>query len=124
MTRLVHGDQALANAERAGQVLFGGTLEGLAAADIEDIFAEVPAGELPPAVLEGQGKPVLDLFVETGLATSRGEARRLITSGGAYVNNLRVEDVSQAVSSAHLVAGRFIILRAGKKQYHLIRVLA
>jgi tyrosyl-tRNA synthetase len=123
MTRMVHGEQALADAERASQALFGGTLDGLAARDIEDIFADVPSSEAPRSAFEGAGKPITDVLVETGVAKSKGEARRLIGAGGAYVNNVRVEDTAQTVSVAQLIDGRFAVLRSGKKQYHLLRVL-
>jgi tyrosyl-tRNA synthetase len=124
VTRMVHGEQALAGAERASQALFGGALDGLSGADIEDIFAEVPASEVPRSAFAGAGKPILDVLTETGMAKSKGEARRLIASGGAYVNNVRVEDAAQNVSTVQLIEGRFVVLRTGKKQYHLIRVLA
>jgi tyrosyl-tRNA synthetase len=122
VTRMVHGAQALADAERASQALFGGTLDGLSAADIEDIFAEVPASEMPRSAFEGDGKPILDLLTETAMVKSKGEARRLIAAGGGYVNNGRVEEATQAVSVAQLIAGRFLVLRTGKKQYHLVRM--
>jgi tyrosyl-tRNA synthetase len=124
VTRLTHGAQALADAERASQALFGGALDGLSGADIADIFAEVPASELPRSAFEAAGKPILDVLTETGMAKSKGEARRLISAGGAYVNNVRVEDSAQLVTTAQLIAGRFIVLRSGKKQYHLLRALA
>ena len=123
VTRMVHGEQALADAERASQALFGGTLDGLSAGDIADIFAEVPASELPRSAFEGDGKPILDLLAETAMVKSKGEARRLVAAGGVYINNVRVEDAAQAVSVTHLIAGRFIVLRTGKKQYHLVRAL-
>ena len=121
VTRLVHGEQALASAERASQALFGGTLDGLSAAEIEDVFAEAPASALPRSAFEGAGKPIVDLLVETGVVRSKGEARRLIAAGGVYINNVRVEEVGQAVTTAHLIAGRVVVLRTGKKQYHLVR---
>jgi len=124
VTRLVHGEQALADAERASQALFGGALDGLSGADIEDIFAEVPASEQPRSAFAGAGKPILDVLTETGMAKSKGEGRRLIGAGGAYVNNVRVEDPAQMLTTAQLIAGRFIVLRSGKKQYHLLRALA
>ncbi len=84
-----------------------------------------PASELPQAAFEGDGKPMVDLLAETGLAKSKGEARRLIASGGVYVNNERVaDDPAQTVGMDQVVDGRFVILRVGKKQYHLVRVLA
>jgi tyrosyl-tRNA synthetase len=124
VTRMVHGDQALADAQKASEALFGGSIEGLSAATIEDIFAETPGSELPKTALEGSGKPVVDLLSETGAVKSKGEARRLITSGGAYINNVRVETPEQVVTLAHVIEGRFVILRTGKKQYHLVRVIA
>ena len=79
---------------------------------------------MPKSAFEGDGKPILDLLTETGVVKSKGEARRLITAGGAYVNNARVEDAAQIVSPAQLIGGRFAVLRSGKKQYHLVRALA
>jgi tyrosyl-tRNA synthetase len=123
LTRAVHGDEALAQAENASQALFGGALAGLSAAEIEDIFADVPAGEIAKSELEGAGKPLVDLLAETGLAKSKGDARRLIGSGGVYVNNERAtDDPAQTVSLPRAIDGRFVILRVGKKQYHLVRV--
>ncbi len=123
VTRLVHGDQALADAEKASQVLFGGGLEGLDARAIEDIFAEAPGSAQPKTAFEGAGKPLVDLLAETGVAKSKSEARRLISSGGAYVNNLRADDAAANVTLAQVIEGRFVVLRAGKKQYHLVRVV-
>lgn len=123
VTRLVHGDQALADAEKAAQVLFGGGLEGLDARAIEDIFAEAPGSEQPRAAFEGAGKPLVDLLAETGVVKSKSEARRLVSSGGAYVNNVRADDASAGVTLAQVIEGRFVVLRAGKKQYHLVRVV-
>lgn len=122
LTRMVHGEQALADAEKASQVLFGGTVEGLSAADIEDIFADVPSSQLPRHALEGEGKPLLDLLVETGMVKSKSEARRLVASGGAYINNMRVDDAGANVTLSQVIEGRFLFLRSGKKQYHLVRV--
>jgi tyrosyl-tRNA synthetase len=124
VTRLVHGDQALADAEKASQVLFGGGLEGLSAADITDIFADVPATALPRTAFEGEGKPLVDLLAETGMAKSKGEARRVLASGGVYVNNVRADDPAARVSISQVIEGRFVVLRTGKKQYHLVQAMA
>ncbi|MEJ5199671.1 MAG: tyrosine--tRNA ligase [Anaerolineae bacterium] len=123
VTRMVHGEQALAQAERASQALFGGSLDGLSADEIGEIFAEVPSCEMPRSAFEGEGKPVVDLLAEAGLVKSKGEARRLIAAGGAYVNNIRVTDAAQAVTTAQLIGGQFVVLRSGKKQYHLVRTI-
>lgn len=122
LTRMVHGEQALADAEKASQVLFGGTIEGLSAVDIEDIFADVPSSELPKTAFQGAGKLLIDLLVEIGAVKSKSDARRLVSSGGVYVNNVRAIDPMGTVSLAQVIEGRFLILRSGKKQYHLVRI--
>jgi tyrosyl-tRNA synthetase len=122
VTRSVHGETGLAQARQATQVLFGGTLEGLGEAELADIFADVPSSELPRTDLEGQGVQIVDLLAESGVASSKGDARRSMQGGGIYLNNVRVDDVERTATHADLLAGRFLLLRKGKKSYHLIKV--
>jgi tyrosyl-tRNA synthetase len=122
VTRNVHGETGLAQARQATQVLFGGTLEGLGEADLADIFADVPSSEVPRTDLEGQGTPVVDLLAGSGVASSKGDARRSMEGGGIYLNNVRVDDVERTATHSDLLAGRFLLLRKGKKSYHLIKV--
>jgi tyrosyl-tRNA synthetase len=124
VTRRLHGETGLAAAERATKALFSGDIEGLSADEIADVFADVPSSELPRDELGGAGKPVIDLLVESGLATSRGDARRSIEGGGVYVNNVRIDGVDVAVTSDQMIEGRFLLLRKGKKSYHLVALLA
>ena len=67
-------------------------------------------------------RPVVDLMVETGLAKSRGEARRTITEGGAYLNNVRVEDPEAEPQPSDLIAGSWLVLRRGKKSFAGVEV--
>lgn len=122
MTGMIHGPSAQERAEQASGVLFGGEITGLSAAEIQDIFAEVPSSELPKQLLEGSGMDILDLLAQTSLVKSKGEARRSITEGGIYLNNQRVSDTSQTVSLANVIDGAFIVLRKGRKNYHLIKI--
>jgi tyrosyl-tRNA synthetase len=122
ITRTLHGETALQAAERASRVLFGGDLTGVSAADVQEIFADVPSSELPKAQLEGAGLPVIDLLAGSSLASSRGEARRLIAGGGIYLNNRRLADAAVTVGLADAVEGRFLVLRKGAKNYHLVKV--
>jgi len=122
MTGTVHGETALARAEQAAQVLFGGELDGLSAVEIEDIFADVPSSSLTKEQLSGSGIGLVDLLAESGALKSKGEARRTIQEGGIYLNNRRVVDLSQTVTTASLLEGRFLIVRRGKKNYHLVKV--
>jgi tyrosyl-tRNA synthetase len=122
MTALVHGQTALEKSLLASQALFGGDITGLTGADIQDIFAEVPSSSMPKTDLEGQGLNIVDLLAQTGFVKSKGEARRAITEGGIYLNNQRISEVSQSVSTSNLVDGRFLILRRGRKNYHLVQI--
>ncbi len=122
VTRLVHGESGVARAEQATQVLFGGDLEGLDAEEIADVFADVPSSQVPRESLAGEGTSLLDLLAETGVASSKGDARRSIQGGGVYVNNIRVEDVDRRISMEDALEGEFVVLRKGKKNYRLVRV--
>lgn len=123
MTTTVHGETALSRAEQATQVLFGGSLDGLSAADIEEIFSEVPSTEMPRENLAGGGLNIVSALVETGLAKSNGDARRSIKEGGINVNNVRVTDAESVIDGNHLLDGKFVVLRKGKKNYHLIKAM-
>jgi tyrosyl-tRNA synthetase len=123
VTEMIHGPSALARAEQASQVLFGGDITGLDAADIADIFADVPSSEVSKADLEGEGLSVVDLLASTGLASSKGDARRSIHGGGVYLNNQRVSDQEQRVGVSQSIEGQFLVLRKGRRQYHLVRIL-
>lgn len=123
VTRMVHGESGLQAAQAATEVLFGDRdLAGLSADDLLDIFAEVPSTTLNAAALHGQGMSLVDLVAQTGLESSKAQARRLIESGGLSLNNRRVDDTAARVTLADAIDGRVLVLRKGKKSYHLIRV--
>ena len=122
MTAAVHGPTALERAEQAAKVLFGGEIQGLSAADIAEIFSDVPSSELSKARIEA-GISIVDLLAESGLSKSKGDARRSISEGGISVNNQRVGDANQTVTLADAVDGQFIVLRKGRKTYQLVKLL-
>ena len=66
--------------------------------------------------------PVVDLLVESGLAKSKGEARRTITEGGAYLNNVRIEDPEAEPQTSDLIGGSWLVLRRGKKSFAGVEV--
>ncbi|MDC0159986.1 tyrosine--tRNA ligase [Gemmatimonadales bacterium] len=123
VTRRLHGETGLAAAVRATKALFSGDIQGLTGDEIADVFADVPSSELPQSQLEGEGKSVIDLLLQSGLASSRGDARRSVEGGGVYVNNQRVETVGATVTADQAIEGRFLLLRKGKKSYHLLALL-
>jgi len=124
MTLMVHDATALAKAEQAAQVLFGGAMDGLTAAEIEDIFADVPSSTLALERLTGGAMTVVDLLVESGATQSKGEARRAIAEGGINLNNRRVGEPAQMINGNDLLEGRFLVIRRGRKNYHLVKVVA
>jgi tyrosyl-tRNA synthetase len=118
---LVHGSHETERAEQAAAALFSEDVARLDERSILDLFAEAPSTPFPRARLDRDGVALVDLLVETALAPSRGRARTTIEQGGAYVNNRREADVDRTVGVADLVAGRYLVLRSGKKNYHLVR---
>jgi tyrosyl-tRNA synthetase len=123
VTRRVHGESGLAHARQATAAFFGGELEGLTADEIGDIFADVPSGEVERDRLSGAGIAVVELLAESDLAPSKGEARRAVQGGGIYVNGKRVDGVDARVTLDDPFEGRFLVLRKGKKNYQLMRVV-
>ncbi len=123
VTRLVHGESGLQAAERATAVLFGAHPGDLGAADILEIFRDVPSTEVPATSFEGEGLPVIDLLVTCRVATSRGDARRLVQGGGLYLNSERVSDPAFRVTLDQAIEGQVIVLRKGQKGHHVVRVL-
>ena len=123
MTRATHDETALGKAEQASQVLFGGEVAGLTGAEVADIFADVPSGEVSGEKLKGDGMPMAELLVSTGTVASKGEARRAIEGGGVYLNNRRVSDPTFRATAADVIDGRFLVLRLGRKNYRLVRIM-
>ncbi len=83
-------------AKRATEIFFGAEISDLSDSQLGEIFADVPSRELPRARLDGEGLKIVDALVEAGLAKSKGEARRTVEQGGAYVNNRRVDGLEHA----------------------------
>src|SRR6266849_2722386 len=123
ITEMVHGETALSKAMRASEVLFGKEISGLSVQEILDIFADVPSTELERSKLDGDGFTLGDALVVAGLAPSKGEAKRLVQSGGVSVNNRRADDARKAISTSEFIDGQVLVLRKGAKHYHLIRIV-
>ncbi|MCU0771180.1 MAG: tyrosine--tRNA ligase [Verrucomicrobia bacterium] len=120
VTDLIHGEAATQEAARASTILFGGSLEGIAEGTFNEIVGEVPTREAARAQLEGQGMPLLDLLVLSGLCASKGQARKDIQGGGIYVNNVRESDPQRTVGADQLLFGKHLLLRKGKKNYTVV----
>ena len=110
ITKLVHGEEEAVKARNATEALFGG------GGDSES----VPTTEVSKEQLDA-GINIVDLLVMTGLASSKGEDRRLITQGGVMVEDTKVESIDHTVGTADFTDGRLII-KKGKKTYHRIKI--
>ncbi len=119
VTRVVHGQDALDKAIKASKVLFGEKIEDLDDAMISQIFKDVPSTKLDKARLR-EGLSLVDALVETGTSKSKGQARKLIESGGAYVNNESQKDIDYLLTDADMASDSFMIIRSGKKNYRLL----
>lgn len=109
ITKIVHGEEEARKAQDAAKALFvnGGKTD------------DMPTTVYPQAELEA-GKDILSLLVETKLAPTRSEARRLVQQGGVTVNDEKVTDVYKSFTAADLNGDGALIIRKGKKVYHKI----
>ena len=120
VTALVHGADEVEQAKAAAAALFGGgDLASIQAATLASALREAGGTTVPAAELPG----ILDLLVASGLAKSKGEARRTVAEGGAYLNNVRVEDPDLRPRDTDLVAGSWLVLRRGKKKFAGVEVV-
>jgi tyrosyl-tRNA synthetase len=122
VTALVHGQDQVARAEHASSLLFGEDIATLAIEDVLAVFEDVPSTELPVDVFNGEGIGMVDLVARVQLASSKSDARRLVQSGGVYVNNRRVSDPQARLTRDQAIGGRLFVLRKGQKQNHLVRL--
>jgi tyrosyl-tRNA synthetase len=117
---LVHGDGEVTKAEQASAALFNEEIAALSEEMLLAVTEDAPTTDLPRGeVLDGLS--IVDLLERTGLAKSKGEARRTVDQGGAYVNNVRQTDGARVLGPADLLHDRYVLLRKGRKEVHVIR---
>ena len=119
ITLLVHGEAGLKTAQGATQTLFGGSVEGKTAEELETIFKDVKSAEVAKA--ECVGIPVFMIAAKAGMFKSNGEARRMAQQGGLSLNGSKVDD-KRTLAEDDLAGGRVAVLRSGKKNHFLLKV--
>ena len=119
ITLLVHGEAGLKTAQGATQTLFGGSIEGKTADELETIFKDVKSAEV--AKSECVGQPVFMIAAKAGMFKSNGEARRMAQQSGLSLNGAKVDD-KRVFEEGDLVGGRVAVLRSGKKNHFLLKV--
>jgi tyrosyl-tRNA synthetase len=117
-TAIVHGLEASSAVEITSRILFGESVDRATLQTIETLASEVPTTEIARSELES-GIGLVDLLVRTRLAESKAAARRLIEAGGVYLYNERQNSPQQTISSSDLKWPGAILLRTGKKNFHL-----
>ncbi|MGH9091023.1 MAG: tyrosine--tRNA ligase [Acidimicrobiales bacterium] len=122
VTALVHGTGEAARAERASAALFGEELAALDERTLLEVVDDAPSSALARGALADGGLSLVEALVASGLASSRSEARRTVAQGGAYVNNRRVADEDRVLGPGDLLHDRYVVLRRGRRDYHLLRV--
>ncbi len=122
VVRLVHGEGELQRVERAAQALFGEEIGELDESMLLDVVKDAPFSLLSrDEIISPEGIALPDVLISAQIAKSRGEARRAIEQGGIYVNNKREVNSSRVLRVSDLLHGRYIVLRKGKRDYHLVR---
>jgi tyrosyl-tRNA synthetase len=121
VTALVHGPEAAGAAEQASNALFGGDLRQLGEEALAQLVADAPSSELARSRLDA-GVSLVDLLAETGLVASKSAARQALTQGGVSVNGVREPDLDRRLGPEDVLASAFVVLRRGKRSYHVLRV--
>lgn len=119
VTTLVHGADATEQAVSASMALFGGSLSSLSVEDLLDVFSEAPSTSFTREELTSMN--LLTVLSKTAVP-SKSEARRLVQSGGVYINNERITDENILLADSQYFARGIAVLRTGKKNYHLLRI--
>lgn len=120
VTRLVHGEEGLQKAFAATEVARPGGEATLTVQALEGVLDDLPVVNL--SVENVLGNSFLDLLVLIGLQTSRGQARKLIQNGGAYLNNQKIDAIDRLIEQKDLIGGKFLLVQVGKKKKVLVNL--
>jgi tyrosyl-tRNA synthetase len=119
VTRLVHGEAAVREAESAAEKLFKGDLGSMSEGELLQVFSSVPSSQTP---YRAEGWLVTDFLASNAITGSKGEAVRLVKGGGIYINGQRVADEKFRVLPSDAMHARYFVVRKGKKDNFLVRV--
>jgi tyrosyl-tRNA synthetase len=120
VTALVHGEAVVRDAEAASRKLFGGDVASMSVNELLQVFPNVPSTS---TAYVADGWPIVEFLSSTGVASSKGEATRLIRGGGIYINDRRVTDEKLRLRPDEAIEGQLFVVRKGKKDNYLVRIL-
>ncbi|MBF2779760.1 tyrosine--tRNA ligase [Staphylococcus saprophyticus] len=115
VTRFIHGKDALDDAIRISQALFAGDLQSLSASELKEGFKDVPQVEL-----SSETRNIVEIIVETGISSSKRQAREDVNNGAIYINGIRQQDVNYELTNEDKIENEFTIIRRGKKKYFMV----
>ena len=124
ITTMIHSKEEYEKAVEASQILFGGAtseaLRRLDEATLLQVFEGVPQFRVARTELEA-GVAFVDLCAEkTQIFASKGECRKMIQGGGVSMNREKIADPMRAVTADDLIAGKYLLVQRGKKNYYLV----
>lgn len=117
VTKFVHGQAAVADAEQLSKALFSGDVATLSAAQIADAFGGVPSFDIT-----AESKNIIDFLVDGGVDQSKRQAREDVNNGAITINGEKITDVATEISPSAHYDGKFVLVRRGKKKYFLGKV--
>lgn len=117
VTKFVHGEEAVEEAETITKALFSGDVKELSAKQIAEAFAAVPSFDI-----NAGSHNIIDVLIESGVEKSKRQAREDVTNGAIHINGERITDLDFVVNTADNYDGKYVLIRRGKKKYFLGRV--
>ncbi|CEF18519.1 tyrosine--tRNA ligase [Staphylococcus xylosus] len=115
VTRFIHGQAALDDAIRISKALFAGDLQSLSAMELKEGFKDVPQVEL-----NHETTNIVEAIVESGISSSKRQAREDVNNGAIYINGVRQQDVNYELTNEDKIEDEFTIIRRGKKKYFMV----
>ncbi|MGX0549957.1 tyrosine--tRNA ligase [Staphylococcus hominis] len=115
VTEFIHGKEALDDAIRISEALFKGDLKSLSSKDIKAGFKEVPQVEVSKATTN-----IIDVLIESGIDSSKRQAREDVNNGAIYINGEREQSVDYNLTDEDKFDNEFTIIRRGKKKYFMV----
>ena len=115
VTAFIHGEDALNDAIRISQALFSGDLKSLSSQELKEGFKDVPQ-----VTINHDTTNIVEAIVESGISSSKRQAREDVTNGAIYINGERQQDVGYTFTAADKIDNEFTIIRRGKKKYFMV----
>ncbi|QJE24479.1 tyrosine--tRNA ligase [Staphylococcus caprae] len=115
VTKFIHGEEALNDAIRISKALFSGDLKSLSGKELKEGFKDVPQ-----VTLSSETTNIIEALIETGIASSKRQAREYVNNGAIYINGERQQSVDYEFSNEDKIDNEFTIIRRGKKKYFMV----